>query len=84
LVDSLISINGTSLYDLTFQISNITDLQNQARALAFADSKSKAQLYAQLSGLTLGSPLRINETTPVSSPVVPYFLAGDTTIGQAT
>jgi uncharacterized protein YggE len=64
LLDILSTIQNIGILNLEFDVSDRTMYEQQARALAFADSQNKAQQYADLAGMTLGNPLRINENIP--------------------
>jgi uncharacterized protein YggE len=75
LVDALTNVNGIDLSGISFDISNKTSLNTQARQLAFQDAKTKAQQYAQLSGLKLGQVLTITESSSSNNPPVPFMLA---------
>ncbi|EUA88418.1 hypothetical protein I551_5115 [Mycobacterium ulcerans str. Harvey] len=46
---------------MSYSIEDDSQLVKDARARAFEDAKSRAQQYAQLSGLRLGTVLSISE-----------------------
>ena len=48
---------------IQFMVENPTPLQAQARGLAAKDAAAKAQTLAEASGVTLGKPITITETT---------------------
>jgi uncharacterized protein YggE len=54
--------DATRISSVNYSIADDSQLVKDARAHAFDDAKSRAQQYAQLSGLTLGKVLSISET----------------------
>jgi uncharacterized protein len=83
-VDDAVTAGGddTQLQGITFTIDKPDDLKNQARQLAVADAKSKAQTLASASGVSLGDALDINEGGGVQ-PVVLQGAALDSAIRNA-
>ncbi|BBZ31439.1 SIMPL domain-containing protein [Mycolicibacterium confluentis] len=63
--------NATRINSVTFSIDDDSDLVRDARARAFEDAKSRAEQYAELSGLTLGDVISISEATDGSTPPAP-------------
>lgn len=57
---------------IQFMIEDSTALQTQARGLAVKDAEGKAQTLAQASGVSLGKPVSIIETTHAASPPIAY------------
>lgn len=57
---------------IQFMIEDSTPLQTQARALAVKNAEAKAQTLAEASGVTLGKPVTITETTRGESPTVAF------------
>ncbi|RKU12521.1 SIMPL domain-containing protein [Candidatus Poribacteria bacterium] len=57
---------------IQFMIEDPTPLQAQARVLAVKDAKVKAQTLAEASGVTLGKPITISETTRTTGPPIAY------------
>ena len=57
---------------IQFMIEDTTLLQTQARGLAVKNAEAKAQTLADASGVTLGKPVTITETSHAASPPVPY------------
>ena len=51
----------TQVYDLTFPVSNQREHQFEARELAVTYAKEKAEHLTSLTGMVLGSPIRIEE-----------------------
>jgi hypothetical protein len=61
--------DATRINSVTFSIEDDSTLVSDARAEAFGDAKNRAQQYAELSGLSLGSVISISEA-PGSGPPV--------------
>ncbi|OBF23287.1 SIMPL domain-containing protein [Mycobacterium sp. ACS4331] len=82
--------NATRINSVTFSIDDDSDLVRDARARAFEDAKSRAEQYAELSGLTLGDVISISEaaegSTPPSPTPMPRAMAADVPLspGQQT
>ncbi len=64
--------NATRVQGIACGIEVPETAMAQAREKAYANAKSKAEQYAKLAGLSLGSPLHINEGSVISSNPVPY------------
>jgi uncharacterized protein YggE len=60
--------DATRINSVTYSIEDDSQLVKDARSRAFADAKSRAQQYAELSGLDLGKVLSISETGGVAPP----------------
>ena len=58
-------------------IEDPTPLQSQARALAVKDAEAKAQTLAEASGVTLGKPITITETSHAAGPPIAYAEAAE-------
>ena len=57
---------------IQFMIEDTTALQTQARGLAVKDAEAKAQTLADASGVTLGKPIAITETSNAASPPITF------------
>lgn len=64
--------NSTRVQGISFAVDNPESALAEAREKAYANAKAKAGQYAQLAGVTLGSPLRISEGSDVSPVPMPY------------
>lgn len=53
--------NETRINSVSFSIADDSALVNDARARAFNDARTRAQQYAELSGLSLGTVISISE-----------------------
>jgi uncharacterized protein YggE len=60
--------NTTRINAVNFSIADDSKLVSDARARAFDDAKSRAQQYAELSGLSLGKVISISEAPEGSAP----------------
>ena len=58
--------------NIQFMIEDPTPLQTQARALAVKNAEAKAQTLAEASGVALGKPIMITETSRTASPPIAY------------
>jgi len=63
---------------VTFTVANPDAVLSSARADAMAEAKAKAQELASLSGVTLGAPVSIAETSSGGQPTPIYYAAGRT------
>jgi uncharacterized protein YggE len=61
ILDVLTQAGATDIGGVSFGLSESSKLLDQARMLAFADAKRKAELYAQAAGLQLGRAISIDE-----------------------
>lgn len=57
---------------IQFMIEDPTPLQTQARGLAVKDAEAKAQTLADASGVTLGKPITITETSHAAGPPIAF------------
>ena len=57
---------------IQFMIEDTTPLQTQARGFAVKDAEAKAQTLADASGVTLGKPIAITETSHAAGPPITY------------
>ena len=82
-VDDAITAGGNDVQvqNIAFTIDNPDDLKKQARQAAVADAKAKAQTLATESGVTLGSPISISETSAVAP--IPFDARAGAAAGAA-
>ena len=73
LLDRLVSLGANQIGGLTFDIANNEKLEDEARKKAIANAKSRAELYAQAAGATLGEVLTISEGNTSVSPRGPML-----------
>ncbi len=62
---------------IQFMIEDPTPLQAQARALAVKNAETKAQTLAEASGVTLGKPITIIETSHAAGPPIAFAEAAE-------
>lgn len=73
-IDDAAEAGGDSivLNSIQFMIEDTTPLQAQARSLAVKNAEAKAKTLAESSGVTLGKPITITESTYYQSPPIYY------------
>ena len=76
-IDAAAAAGGNSIVinSIQFMIDDTTPLQTQARSLAVKDAEAKAQTLAESSGVTLGEPITITESTYFEGPPIPFATA---------
>ena len=76
-IDAAAAAGGNSIVinSIQFMIDDTTPLQTQARSLAVKDAEAKAQTLAEASGVTLGEPITITESTYFEGPPIPFATA---------
>lgn len=74
IIDSAVKAGGNStrVQGINFAVDNPESTLAEAREKAYANAKTKAEQYAKLAGLTLGSPLHISEGTDIPPVPRPY------------
>jgi uncharacterized protein YggE len=60
-IDTLVAAGANDIGGINFSVSNASKLLDDARELAVADARRKAEIYAKAAGVTLGAPLSISE-----------------------
>jgi uncharacterized protein YggE len=71
LIDDAVAAGANSVQGVTLSVANPGAATAQARAAAVADAKARAQGLASAAGVTLGSPISIEETGAPSPTPVP-------------
>ncbi|MDD5126492.1 MAG: SIMPL domain-containing protein [Dehalococcoidales bacterium] len=71
IIDAVAAAGGdlTRINSVSFSIEDPTDYQKDARARAMADAQAKAKQLADLSGIKLGKPSYISESTYTPAPI---------------
>jgi uncharacterized protein YggE len=69
LLAAAVNAGANNVNYIQFGIEDQTALQSQARQLAVADARSRAEELAGLLGLTVGEPLQITEGVSTSTPL---------------
>ena len=76
-IDGAAGAGGDSIVinSIQFMIDDTAPLQTQARSLAVKDAEAKAQTLAKASGVRLGEPVTITESTYFEGPPIPFATA---------
>lgn len=83
IMDAAVNAGGnlTRIQGVTFGITNPEQALTAARDIAYRDAKTKAEQYAKMAGLSLGSPIQISEGSQIPPMPMPY---GDIRAMKAT
>lgn len=78
-IDGAAEAGGNSIVinSIQFMIDDTAPLQTQARSLAVKDAEAKAQTLAKASGVRLGEPVTITESTYFEGPPIPFAMAAE-------
>ncbi len=60
-IDTLVGAGANDIGNVAFEVSQASQLLDEARGKALADARRKAEIYAKAAGVTLGAPLSISE-----------------------
>ncbi len=69
ILDQAVSSGANTIYGVSFDVSDPTKLEDQARTQAIADAKARAEKLAQLEGVTLGSVISVSEGSGNPGPI---------------
>ena len=85
-IDGAAAAGGNSIVinSIQFMIDDTAPLQTEARSLAVKDAEAKAQTLAKASGVRLGEPITITESTYFEGPPVPYARTAEAAFDTAT
>lgn len=72
-LDKAVTVGANTINGVSFAVADPSSLYDQARRLAFADAKKKAELYAGVAGEALGDIQSITESQGYSQPE-PYMM----------
>jgi uncharacterized protein len=75
ILDGAIGLGANQVNGIGFDVSNAETLMDDARRLAIANARRRADLYAAAAGAQLGSVLTISETTNASPRALPMARA---------
>ncbi|HKD56871.1 MAG TPA: SIMPL domain-containing protein [Hyphomicrobiaceae bacterium] len=75
ILDGAIGLGANQVNGIGFDVSNAETLMDDARRLAIANARRRAELYAAAAGVQLGSVLTISETTNASPRALPMARA---------
>lgn len=73
ILDQIVSVGANTINGVSFSVDDTSSLMDEARKLAFADAKAKADLYAAAAEVELGAILSLSEQ-PAFSPPQPYMM----------
>ena len=76
-LDQAVTVGANTISGITFAVEDPAELYDQARRAAFADAKSKAELYADAAGVELGALALISEQTGYNAPPQPYMFKAE-------
>jgi len=80
LLDATVRAGANNIYGISFDVSNRSQAEAEARRLAVEDAKAKAQELAQLTGVTLGTVQNVSVYAS-GSPVPVYEAKGMIGVG---
>jgi uncharacterized protein YggE len=60
-IDTMVGAGANDIGGIDFMVSQASKHLDEARELAVADARRKAEIYARAAGVTLGAPLSISE-----------------------
>ena len=85
-IDGAAAAGGNSIIinSIQFMIDDTTPLQTEARGLAVKDAEAKAQTLAKASGVKLGEPITITESTYFEGPPVPFARTAEAAFDTST
>ncbi|MCY3740158.1 MAG: SIMPL domain-containing protein [Candidatus Poribacteria bacterium] len=85
IIDDAIGAGGDIVVvnSIQFMIEDPTPLQSQARALAVKNAEAKAKTLAEASGVILGKPITITETTRTAGPPIAFAEAAEFAADEA-
>lgn len=68
-IETALDAGANRVGSISFEIENRADAVEQARELAVDEARAKAEHLAELTGVSLGAPLQIEEWSPSGPPV---------------
>lgn len=77
IVDAATAAGANTIGGITFDVDDKTKAENEARTLAVADAKAKAELAAKTTGFTLGKIINYQESTG-NNRIYPMYAKSDT------
>jgi len=73
ILDKSVTVGANTINGVTFAVADTSELLNEARKAAFADARTKAELYATAAGAKLEDIVSISEGQDIGTPE-PYML----------
>jgi uncharacterized protein YggE len=68
ILDTLVQVGANQINGISFDFDQPKQLQNDARKLAVADARAKAELYASATHVTVGRVLQLSEAMAIVGP----------------
>ena len=68
ILDKSVTVGANTVNGVSFSVAAPSDLLDEARKAAFAEAREKAELYADVSGATLGDLISITEQQSYGAP----------------
>ena len=68
ILDKSVTVGANTVNGVSFSVADPSDLLDEARKLAFADAREKAELYASVADATLGELVSITEQQSFNGP----------------
>jgi uncharacterized protein len=75
-LDQAVTVGANQISGITFAVDDPSELYNEARKAAFADARSKAELYADAAGVELGALQLVSEQINYAPPQ-PYMFKAE-------
>lgn len=82
-LDQAVTVGANQISGVTFSVDDPKELYNEARKLAFADARDKAELYAGAAGVELGALSLISEITGNTQPPQPYAFKAEAAMDRS-
>ena len=76
LLDSAVAAGGNRIQGISFEVSDPSEMLDQAREAAWNDAERKATQLAELAGATLGKVVSISESSQSPTPIVREGVGG--------
>lgn len=77
ILDTSVTVGANTVNGVSFSVADPSDLLNQARRLAFADARTKAELYVDAARARLGDLESITERQDFSASPYPMYARAD-------
>jgi uncharacterized protein YggE len=78
-----VTVGANQISGVSFSVDDPKELYNEARKLAFADAREKAELYADAAGVELGGLSLISELTGYNQPPMPYAFKAEAAMDRS-
>ncbi len=82
ILDKSVTVGANTVNGVSFSVADPAELLNEARKAAFADARTKAELYAEVAGASLGDLESITESQNYGS-TQPYAMYARAEVAQS-